>query len=206
MLKEHLLSRMQNMLGLNPDIQASNKNTGAYPIFLKGDRIYGHKIIQFNYTTYDVRRAQDVVNPGTSHCNIMLLAGGMAVQPSPGEPSDAMSGPQPHPYIYARVLRVYHANVVYTGPGMVDYSPTRMDFLWVRWFKRQILENPDHLDQLAFPPVTEEGAFGFVDPANVVRGCHIIPKFSLGMRYPSGVGFSRLADDSSDWLSYYIGR
>src|ERR1700728_4093607 len=43
-------------------------------VFFKNDRIYCHKLARFNYTTYDVRRAQDVINPMTSHCNILLLA------------------------------------------------------------------------------------------------------------------------------------
>jgi hypothetical protein len=43
-------------------------------IFLQNDRIYRHKLARFNYTTYDVRRAQDVTNPDTSHCDIMMLA------------------------------------------------------------------------------------------------------------------------------------
>lgn len=204
MLKQHLLSRMQQNLQVASDQQASSSKVDAQPIYFKGERIYNHKIIRFNYTTYDVRRSQDVVNPGTSHCNVMLLSGTTGA-PFPEESPNTVSALR-HPYIYAKVLGIFHANVIYTGPGMVDYSPTRMNFLWVRWYKHQGVENPDRFDQLYFPPITAEGAFGFVDPADVVRGCHIIPRFSKGKRHPSGVGFSRLAGDSRDWLVYYIGR
>src|SRR6266852_4524404 len=72
-------------------------------VFLKNDRIYRHHIVRFNYTTYDVRRGQDVINPGTSHCDILLLANrNMVTYPE----SD-------HPFLYARVLGVYHAKVAY---------------------------------------------------------------------------------------------
>lgn len=36
-----------------------------------------------------------------------------------------------HPFNYARVLGVYHINAVYVGPGMVDYQPHWLEFLWV---------------------------------------------------------------------------
>jgi hypothetical protein len=43
-------------------------------IFFQGDVMYQHNIIQVNYTTYDIRQAQDTVNPKTNHHNIMLLS------------------------------------------------------------------------------------------------------------------------------------
>lgn len=199
---------MQQILCIQPDTQGSDLSTSQpQPIFFKSDRMYGHKTIRFNYTTYDVRRAQDVINPRTSHCNIMLLSSKQDVPSTivPGELSANLLDLQAHPYIYARVLGIYHANVIYSGPGMISYTPRRMEFLWVRWYTHQ--EGlPSHLDQLSFPPITSEEAFGFVDPADVVRGCHIIPQFIKGKRNPGGTGFSRLACDSNDWLSYYVGR
>ena len=98
-------------------------------IFFKGDRIYKHSLARFNYTTYDVRRSQDVVNPKTPHCDIMVLA---HREDNHNNKSD--SEPR-HPFWYARVLGIFHANVVYTGPGMTDYMPRRLHFLWVQWFE-----------------------------------------------------------------------
>jgi len=43
-------------------------------VFFKNKSIYRHKVVQFNFTMYDMRRGTDIVNPGTSRCNIMLLA------------------------------------------------------------------------------------------------------------------------------------
>ena len=49
-------------------------------------------------------------------------------------------------------------------------------------------------------------AFDFVDPANVLRGCHIIPSFADGRLHADGVAMSRWANDSDDWKWYYINR
>lgn len=148
--------------------------------------------MRVNYTTYDVQRAQDVVNASTSHHNILLL-----------DDSD-------HPFKYGRVLGIYHANIVYTGPGMLDYHPHRFDFLWVRWYRHM---NPGtagwrslKLDQLEFYPVHDENAFGFVDPSEVLRACHIIPLFSFRKRHEDGHGLSMCARDSSDWTRYVVNR
>lgn len=194
---------MQQLLCVGLETPASTSNTGAESIFFQGDRIYSHKILQLNYTTYDVRRAQDIVNPGTSHCNIMLLASSGPSHSTTNNPSTCS---QTHPFLYAKVIGIYHTNVIYTGPGMLGYTPRRMDFLWVRWYEHREGENPARLDRLSFPPATTEGALGFVDPADVVRSCHIIPRFSKGKRYPRGIGSSRLARDSHDWVAYNVGR
>lgn len=119
-----------------------------------------------------------------------------------------------HPFLYARVIGIYHANIVYTGPGMIDYNPIRFDFLWVRWYKeipgetttmsnRQL---PFRLHQLTFPPMADDGSFGFVDPADVLRSCHIIPAFSQGNFGDLGGGMSKCARDSKDWKAYYVGQ
>ena len=121
----------------------------------------------------------------------------------------SINGISPHPYIYARVLGIFHVNATYIGPGTVDYRSRRIDFLWVRWY--QYLEegagwDASMLDRVCFPPMADEHAFGFVDPDDVLQGCHIIPQFLHGLRHPDGTGMSRCVDDSSDWHFYYINR
>jgi len=167
-------------------------------VLVKNDRMYNHRMIRFNYTTYDVRRSQDVINPGTLHRDIMLLA----------DPS-GMDAQSCHRFLYARVLGIYHVNVVYTGKGMLDYSSRRLDFLWVWWFQHVGMTagwQKLTLDSVRFPPMASEAAFGFVDPSDVLRGCHIIPTFAKGKVHTDGVGLSRCAGDSKDWCEYYIGR
>ena len=115
-----------------------------------------------------------------------------------------------HHFLYARVLGAYHANVIYTGPGMRDYEARRFDFLWVRWF--EIVDPASSgwasstLDSVRFPPMHGNHSFGFVDPKDVLRGCHILPVFAKGKRHANGVGISRCAKDSNDYKLYYIGR
>ncbi|KAI0054668.1 hypothetical protein BV25DRAFT_1816733, partial [Artomyces pyxidatus] len=161
-------------------------------IYLRNDCIYLHKRMYFHFTTYDVKRGTDLINPGTSRHNIMLL-------------DDGTSG---HHFVYARVLGVYHTNVVYTGQDTLDYEPRRLDFLWVRWYD---VINPDSsgwdgLDFVSFPPVEETDAFGFVDPNDVLRGCHIVPDFASGKRRDDGAGLSGFAKDGEDYNRYYICR
>ena len=167
-------------------------------LFLKNDYIYHHKRIRFHHTTYDVRCGTDIINAGTSRCNIMLLA------------NDGEDSSRPHHFFYARVLGAYHTNVIYTGPGMRDHEPRRFEFLWVRWF--EVVDpassgwSNSSLDMVRFPPMQHSSSFGFVDPRDVLRGCHLLPAFAKGKRQADGVSASRCAKDGTDYHIYYIGQ
>lgn len=164
-------------------------------VLFKGDRMYRHNLARFNYTTYDVRRASDVINPDTSHRNIMLLAN--------ADPKSHSN----HPFLYARVLGIYHVNVIYTGKGRLDYTPRQVHFLWVWRFECQGTEWKDYrLDSVRFPPTAMPGVFGFVDPSDILRCSHIIPTFSKGKVHSDGVGLSHLARDHKDWSRYFVNR
>ena len=76
-----------------------------------------------HFTTYDVQHGNDIINPGTSHCNIMLLA------------DDAKGSLISSHFLDAQVLGGYHVNVIYTGPGMHDFEAHCFDFLWVQWYE-----------------------------------------------------------------------
>lgn len=172
-------------------------------VLLKHDRIYQHNLIRTNYTTYDVRRAQDVVNASTTHNNIMVLA-------DHADESDSFSD-RSHPFLYARLLGIYHANVIYVGPGMLDYQPHRIEFLWVRWYRNVGVEHATgwdsrKLDCVQILPVSTGHAFDFIDPSDVLRNAHIVPAFSKGKCYRDGKGLSLLAQDSSDWTEYFVNR
>lgn len=168
-------------------------------VVLKHDRFYKHNTIRVHYTTYDVRRGEDVIHAGSSHSDIMTLNSAFAEDPTQ------------HPFCYARVIGIFHANVVYIGEQNLDYRPRRLEFLWVRWYNIeegiQSGWKTRKLDRVHFPPMTSnEDALGFLDPADVLRGCHIIPAFSSGLMHPDGKPFSRLSQDQNDWLAYYINR
>lgn len=113
-------------------------------------------------------------------------------------------------FLYAQVLGGYHVNVIYTGPGMRDFEARRFDFLWVRWFE---IVNPgsstrsaSKLDSVRFPPMNKASSFGFVDPKDVLRGCHILPAFAKGKRQNNGVGISCCAKDGKDYIQYFVNR
>jgi hypothetical protein len=168
-------------------------------VVLKHDRFYQHNTMHTSYTTYDVRRGEDVIHAGPPHCDIMTLNSAFSEDSSE------------HPFCYARVLGIFHANVVYLGEQNQDYRPQRLEFLWVRWYNVEEGVRSGwkawKLDRIRFPPMVDNvHAFGFLDPVDVLRGCHIVPAFSGGQVHPDGKLFSNLSQDQNDWFSYYINR
>ncbi|KAG2152643.1 uncharacterized protein EDB93DRAFT_1249151 [Suillus bovinus] len=124
-LQQFLLTKIKDILTKENGPSHTNSSTaitvpGVSPpcsdsevrIFIKADRMYRHNLMRLNYTTYDVRRAQDIINPSTSHCNVMLL----------GQANGDSTDGEQHPYSYARVLGIYHVNVTYIGSGMINYN------------------------------------------------------------------------------------
>ncbi|KZV98671.1 hypothetical protein EXIGLDRAFT_606761 [Exidia glandulosa HHB12029] len=176
---------------------------GRYPAIerdelnIVGNRIYPHARVHFNYTTYDVRRGQDCVTCNSRKRDIMLLS-------NDTESTEA----QRHPFWYARVLGVFHTHV--THPILAS-RPKRIDMLWVRWFGM----DPDYfggwvhrrLDRIGFVPAQDPDAFGFLDPAKVLRACHLMPAFAHG-RTKDLLAWSSARDDNveGDWVNYYVGR
>jgi hypothetical protein len=134
--------------------------------------MYRHETMRINFTTYDLRRCQDVLNPKTEHCNIMVNA------------QDDPQGRHYHPYWYGNVIGIFHVNVSYINDnGMAD-EPRLIHFLFVRWFGldstyRAGIKNK-RLNRIGFILAGTDNteAFGFVDPANVIRGIHLIPEFN----------------------------
>jgi hypothetical protein len=207
-LRDHLLPRIQAVLEeeakIHPELSRAvnlfppSLDTTCNFVFFKHESLYQHKIIRVNYTTYDMRRGTDIVKAEGPRCNIMLLADG----------SDSSNL---HHFMYARVLGVYHVDVIYTGPGMQNFEARTFPMLWVRWYE-VVDSNPGSsgwdsstLDMLRFPPLHHDNSFGFVDPEVVLRGCHILPGFAKGKR-ESNVNVSRSAKDNKDYLLYYVGR
>ncbi|EGO23151.1 hypothetical protein SERLADRAFT_371382 [Serpula lacrymans var. lacrymans S7.9] len=160
-LKVHLPHCMQSTL-LAPIVSKCHLNDPSpnqqpsIQVILKNDRIYTHSIFCINYTTYNIRRAQDVVNPRMDHCNIMLLA-----------PLDG-----------------FDTNLWYELCGPLDRETDS------GWYK---------LNMLCFVPMAEDDAFGFVNPANVLRSCHLVPAFHEGKLHPNGIRMSKFAQDAQDW-------
>lgn len=148
-------------------------NTERASLKILHNRIYRHKVMRVNYTTYDMRRDQDSINPRT-HPDIMVLA---------HEDHDENSA-KFHPYWYARVVGIFHAIVKYSGPGAsADAGWESKEFLWVRWFGRE-LEAPGgfrtrRLHRIGFVDEDPTAEYEFLDPQNVIRAVHLIPAFDL---------------------------
>lgn len=111
-------------------------------------------------------------------------------------------------YRYAKVLGTYHANVILVGQGMVDYNAIHIEFLWAQWYKQVDSAHTgwaaQKLDHLWFPPMANDDSFGFLDPADVLHGCHILPVFAKGRVHSDGKGMSFHAKDANDWTEYYV--
>ncbi|TFK59842.1 hypothetical protein BDN72DRAFT_780189 [Pluteus cervinus] len=201
-LKAHLLADHQKLPFTGESAVFSEQE--LFQVRIQHNMIYSHATAGFNYTTYDIRREQDKIHvtkrlDGTSvyiseRCDVMLHAD-----------EDGKANEEPHPYWYARVLGIYHAQVFFPGVS----RPKRVDFLYVRWFGRDMEWNGGpralRLDRLGFVPANDPDAFGFISPSVVIRACHLVPAFALG-RTTRLLGNSWARDDNGDWENYYVMR
>lgn len=193
-LKDHLLGRLLDCQYDGDEEHFSDADRAMVQII--DNHVYSAKVLRINYTTYDIQWDQDSMNPRT-HCDVMVMS--------------PENGDKAHPYWYARVLGVFHARVLHTGPAVRNRSVQHIEFLWVRWFGL----DPDHrygfsaarLPKIGFVPDTDVAAFGFLDPSLVIRGCHLIPAFNDGRtaRLLSAIlTAGRPPNDTDDWEAFYV--
>ena len=160
------------------------------------DRIYIHKTMRINFDTYDMRRDQDTINPD-SHADIMMRA----------------QADSRHPYLYARVLSIFHVDALLTASKgqRIATSWRTMQVCFVRWFEVDLPNiKPRRLIPLRWAKENEE-PFGFVAPDDVLRGCHLIPSAAYGRSDDALRGYSeaRHAQKETDELDYnrhYVGQ
>ncbi|KZT68005.1 hypothetical protein DAEQUDRAFT_728551 [Daedalea quercina L-15889] len=198
-LKDHLLSRLTGRVyDGDEDTFGSDEHS---TIQFVNDNIYFHKALRINYTTYDMRRAQDSINP-RRQADIMLLA--------PYE-DDGDSQANAHPYWYARVIGIFHVNVKHRGLLSRSKEVQRMDVLWIRWFGRDTSApggfKARRLHRVGFIAHDEPNAFGFLDPAQVLRASHLIPGFAYGKttEYLQPSIARQPEDKDEDYVYYYVG-
>ncbi|KAF6750862.1 hypothetical protein DFP72DRAFT_817228, partial [Ephemerocybe angulata] len=195
--------RLQRLQSLQTSLATDHHDTesNADRIFFHSDRIYQHQLLHINYTTYDVRRETDIINPSMSRRYVMCLR---------QLDDDDEDYPNPHRFVHAQVLGVYHANLIYRGEGATDLRKRRVDFLFIRWFEFcHESSKTNDFDRLQLQPANSEGAMGFLDPSDIIRASYINPRFSLGRRYPAADTSriaSKTAKDKEDWKEYYINR
>ena len=164
------------------------------------DRIYEHKTIRINYTTYDLRRDYDIINP-KKHANIMAV--------SPLFDPDLNSATDGHPFVYARVLGIFHAEIVHFHRETSSTSSHTVELVLVHWYRRDIVFNAGfqhrRLHRLTLAPEEDDNAFGFLDPDDIIRGCHIIPAFAHGRNQDRYVPvLDPEAERPYVWNFYYV--
>ncbi|GAB1527748.1 hypothetical protein RhiTH_010936 [Rhizoctonia solani] len=94
-LKRHLLAWV---LGDSNHPKFCNSN--ILKVRLAQERMYRHNTLRVNYTLYDILRQQDSLSPTSHQCFALL-------------PTKADQHPDEHPFVYTKILGVYHAKVLY---------------------------------------------------------------------------------------------
>lgn len=91
-LQSHLLSRILDQQYTNNAEDFTDEQ--LQQVCFRNNVIYRHKTVRINYTTYDVRRSSDTLNPRT-HADFMCFS----------HEDDSF------PYLFGRIVGVYHAEV-----------------------------------------------------------------------------------------------
>ncbi|KAJ7290637.1 hypothetical protein C8J57DRAFT_1611754 [Mycena rebaudengoi] len=192
-LKEHLLGRMIHPTWSGDGEEFTPQERDQVTIV--NNRIYRHKVCRINYTSYDVRRCQDTMNPRT-HSDFMMLA-----------PEDIPENA--HPFVYARILGVFHCDAIRLVAGVPAAAAVPFTFLWVRRFRLDSTFQGGfkrkRLHRIEFYPDSDPRAFGFVDPDEVIRASHLIPAFAhQGTTPVSYTSLARQPKEFDDWKFHYV--
>ncbi|RXW14382.1 hypothetical protein EST38_g11471 [Candolleomyces aberdarensis] len=182
-------------------IRASKTNNVEDNFQIYGNTIHEVGTCQINFTTYNNHQGYNTINPKT-HPDVMVL--------SQDDQRDAQ------PFWYGCVLGVFHAKVATTHPDAKSKQIERMHFLFVRWSRLE----PNYHSGFRHAPLPKVGfvehfddfenyAFRFLDPAQVLRECHLIPVFRLGKTHellPFDCPVARQVEESKskDWVNYYV--
>ncbi|PBK84333.1 hypothetical protein ARMGADRAFT_943673 [Armillaria gallica] len=193
-LKDHILSQLLDCDDIFTDLDQQN-------LIIVDNHLCSHQILRINYTTYDAHRNQDSINPRT-HSDIMAL--------SPHTQADLNNDNNAHPYLYARVIGIFHARVHHIGPKSLDHMAKNIQFLWVRWyaFDGSIPSGfrAKHLPCIGFLQGDDREAFGFVNPSDVLHASHIMPAYIYGQMshiLPHSI-CRRVNEKDMDWACYYV--
>jgi hypothetical protein len=115
------------------------------------------------------------------------------------------------PYWFGRIIGIFHTLVKYRGPGPHSMEPQCFEFLFVRWFGRELGHRGGwksrRLHRIGFVDADDDTAFGFLDPQDVIRGVHLIPAFEYGRTtalLPPSPTARAPSEKDEDWLCYYV--
>ncbi|KAG2029778.1 hypothetical protein BDR03DRAFT_1017973 [Suillus americanus] len=190
-LKDHLLARLRGIEYTGDKLDFTDED--CTQIIIANNKIYEHSVLWINYTTYDLRREQDSLNPCT-HADVMVLS---------HENDDAR-----HPYWYAQIIQIFHVDV-WDCNDMSMEKPCQIDFVLVRWFGHKAYYQSGWsakcLHHIGFLR-GEDSPFGFLDPDVIIQGVHLIPAFESGKTdelLPNPF-VQPEADLNEDWLHFYV--
>jgi hypothetical protein len=185
-LKDHILRCIRNSTA--DEFSSADRNN----IEILRNTIYFHQILRINFTTYDMWRDQDIINVRT-RSDVMVL--------SDDEDAD-------YPYWHCHVIGIMHVNVREVGD---KGNFKRLDILWVRWYGLDGEYawgcSAKRLPRVGFGHSDDSDTFGFLDPADILRACHMIPAFTLGQTddlLPSPSLARRSNEEGKDYVRYYV--
>ena len=157
------------------------------------NRIYQHRTLRVNYTSYDLQRHSDLINIRTRP-DLMVLS---------------EAGDHTHPYQYGRLIDIFTVPLHYKGSrSILGQRRQKLCVLWVRWYERNSNYKDGfsalRLPQLSFVDASEPGAHGFINPTDVLRAAHLIPAFHHELMDPQPLeDFHATRFLSDDWNYYY---
>lgn len=180
-MKDHLLGRLVG------DGTCAFTNTERQDLVILGNALHVHRVIRLNYTTYDIRRDHDMINP-RRNSDIMLLA------PQDDSPI--------HPYLYAQVNAIFHVSVQHFGRLSTDQRRRQIDVCWVRWYALDDTVpsgvKAKRFYQVGFLEDDDPAGYGFVDPSSIVRAVHLIPNYAKGTIIDDN------DEETAEYWRYYI--
>lgn len=149
--------------------------------------------MRVNYTTYDVRRGQDSLN-ARNLPDVMTLA---------------HQENSPHPFDYARIIGIFHVDIIHNVPG-ASLVPVSVELLWVRRFRVDDSFSAGfkkkRLHRVEFVDAGDPEAFGFLHPDEVIRAAHLIPAFHYQgtVEFLHGESLARSPGETDDYRYFYI--
>jgi hypothetical protein len=170
-------------------------------VCIAGERIYCCKTVKINYTTYDIRHDRDTINP-RMYPDIIVTS--------------SKTGPNAQLYWYACVIGIFHMMVSLTHSELevTARSWHWIDFLWVQWFGIEPSQyrhrfQVSRLPKIGFVESSDNYAFTFLNPTQVIRGAHPIPAFAEGrssalLLAKKSVAHILNPNDEDDWLNFYV--
>ena len=150
------------------DITSYDEYTNAHRshVTIIKDALYRHAKLSIRYTTYDMQTSEDTMYPKNN-------PGVMVASPEHGQP-----------YLFARVLDVFHTEVTSDADNAMfpHNQRIRLEMVWVHWYQPIQQQGPLGFNCLQYPsislcPSNRPDSYGLVHPDDIVRSVHLIPDF-----------------------------